>query len=216
MRTFTNTLFILLCTGAFLGGCATEGDYAEVLYLDEDIVKEVQDEEVEDIDQGEDIDQDEGEDEDEDIDETEDEDEIEDEQGEEIDFALPDYDTFENPLAFENFAPTASPRFIEVNNDISSGFGDPEDWIGFHTIASQSTSTRVDFSLTCTGDTNGFSVRIWDNEGPSLVPLSGSIGCTTGFKRVSLDVNHDYLAQVHYHTDSDEPRYTEFTLLIEN
>ena len=104
-------------------------------------------------------------------------------------------------LAFENFAPTASPRFIEVNNDISSGFGHPEDWIGFSTIASQSTSTRVDFSLTCTGDMNGFSVTIWDNEGPSLVPLCGSIGCTPGFERVSLDAN---------------PRYTEFTLLIEN
>jgi hypothetical protein len=105
---------------------------------------------------------------------------------------------------------------FEVNDDISSGQGDREDWIAFKTIASENNTTRLDLTLTCSGDTNGFSVRIWDDAGQAPVPTRHGINCATGFKQVTLLTNHYYLARVHYPNDSDEPRYTEYVLGIEN
>ncbi len=125
-----------------------------------------------------------------------------------------DLDTFADPLDDYRFTPYAA-RAVDFTDDVSFPAGDPEDWFGFRTIASENHVTRVTLTLLCLGtDTTGLVAKIWE-DGNSPVPTNHQLNCAQGTRDFSLDSNGDYLVQVSFPHGSEEV-YVAYDLTVEN
>lgn len=122
-----------------------------------------------------------------------------------------DGDSQFNPAVSVNFRPTGQKEFTH-SSDVSVPTGDLDDWVEFTSVASESETTRVWLTLSCTGDadsTQSLRATIWDG---SNERLSLRVQCGAVEERLTVTSNHTYLVRVHF--QSDGPYYAQYSLTV--